>query len=676
MKTGLRIKPIKGSVANIYNNKKRVPADIPLGTAAWFKFRDGVTPTCKIGDLFLGMLPSGGAVGFKDDRHVMITAVTRSGKGASFNIPNLTFWNGSVFCIDPKGENAMVTARRRGKGSRFCKGKKQKVRLLDPFDIVLTHLDTFRDIKVQFNPLDILRLHPREAIDLAAQIAESLVLKENSNEPFWEESARALIKALILHVVSWKGYKDHERNLVTVWRLLRSGDEPASINELLRMNGIEQSGGYDALFDAMRQNKAYGGVVSNAGHRFGNMVADAPRSFQGMVQVACTSTDFIDSEQMRHCLARSDFALSDLKTDPKGMSLYLCLPQRYMESHSRWLRMIVTLMIFEMERTAHQPKCGHPVLTILDEFPSLGRMKVIENAVAQIAGYGVKLVMVNQSLGQLAELYKENWETLVANCGVKLFHNNEDHRTREYVAKLIGEHEVVRTTNTQSTTQGTSRSSTESRTYGSNQSTGTTYTSGFSSGGQGGGMNSSTAYNRTRGYSESMSASRMSGQNHSTTKGTNETIHKRYLVNPDEVGRFFGDPEKPRAIVLIAGLQPLCLNRIQYFDCDAFAGWFDYHRDHPLPRTLPQVAQDKEAVERQRQEEAKRKAQQAEAKRAQEYRESVAKWERKQESDRRNAEMRREHAEWQRKQEIKKWVTIAAVVVGWIGALWVYSKWF
>ena len=64
---------------------------------------------------------------------------------------------------------------------------------------------------------------------------------------------------------------------------------------------------------------------------------------------------------------------------------------------------------------------------------------------AQIAGFGVKMVFVAQTLAQLKDVYKDNWETMVANAGVKIFFCNEDQFTREYVSKLAGDIETVRT---------------------------------------------------------------------------------------------------------------------------------------------------------------------------------------------------------------------------------------
>ena len=62
-------------------------------------------------------------------RHCLSVAPTRSGKGVSLIIPNLLQYRGSSIVIDPKGENAWITApARRAMG--------QKVFILDPWGAV------------------------------------------------------------------------------------------------------------------------------------------------------------------------------------------------------------------------------------------------------------------------------------------------------------------------------------------------------------------------------------------------------------------------------------------------------------------------------------------------------------------------------------------------------------
>ncbi len=194
---------------------------------------------------------------------------------------------------------------------------------------------------------------------------------------------------------------------------------------------------------------------------------NSPKQYESVLQVANRNTEFIDSPAMQRCLEASDFQLSELKTRPEGLSLYLCLPQRYMSTHYRWLRMMIALTVTEMEKVRGRPATGHPVLMVLDEFAGLKRMEVIENAVAQIAGYGVKLFFVLQSLEQLKAVYKDNWETFLANSGLKMFFNLEDHFSRDYVSKLIGETEVIREVRSASDSTSESESLSHSTTVAS-----------------------------------------------------------------------------------------------------------------------------------------------------------------------------------------------------------------
>jgi len=73
---------------------------------------------------------------YKGDRHLLTVAPTRSGKGVSSITPNLLLHPGSALVIDPKGENALATAHRRGAGTDAITGLKQKIILLDPWNIV------------------------------------------------------------------------------------------------------------------------------------------------------------------------------------------------------------------------------------------------------------------------------------------------------------------------------------------------------------------------------------------------------------------------------------------------------------------------------------------------------------------------------------------------------------
>jgi type IV secretion system protein VirD4 len=66
---------------------------------------------------------------------LLTCAPTRSGKGVAAIVPNLLTYRGSVLVLDPKGENALITADRRGKGTASIPGLGQEVYVVDPWGI-------------------------------------------------------------------------------------------------------------------------------------------------------------------------------------------------------------------------------------------------------------------------------------------------------------------------------------------------------------------------------------------------------------------------------------------------------------------------------------------------------------------------------------------------------------
>ena len=64
---------------------------------------------------------------YDGEAHLLTLAPTRSGKGVGAVIPNLLTAERSILCIDPKGENARVTARARRRLG--------PVHVLDPFSV-------------------------------------------------------------------------------------------------------------------------------------------------------------------------------------------------------------------------------------------------------------------------------------------------------------------------------------------------------------------------------------------------------------------------------------------------------------------------------------------------------------------------------------------------------------
>ena len=350
-------------------------------------------------------------IGWNDDRHVLTVAGSRAGKGVSLIVPNLIFYEGSALVIDPKGENAAITAGRRGKGTKKGgPGLGQDVYVLDPFGVSGRKSSSF-------NPLAELSLRDQDVIEDAAVFADALIEHPMQADRHWSESAQALIRALILLALAHPN--PAKRNFVTVRRLLtltdkwikeRIVEERMKYPPVLEMPDLTP---YQALLFLLKDQKGkrHGDVCVGVAEQLGAMAENERGS---VLSAARTQTQWLDDPRVKNVLCRSKFRMADLKR--KKTTVYLCLPAMRMGTHARWLRLMIMHALNVMERTRVEPE--KPVLFVLDEFPVLGFMKPIETAAGLMAGFKVKLWTIVQNVGQLKQHYQQSWETFFANAGV------------------------------------------------------------------------------------------------------------------------------------------------------------------------------------------------------------------------------------------------------------------
>jgi type IV secretion system protein VirD4 len=367
----------------------------------------------------------GRPVGFTDDRHVMTIAGSRGGKGRSLIVPNMLMYEGSVMAIDPKGELARITSRARTELG-------QRVIVLDPFGASLQGCKSDEQraaLKARFgcfNPLAELDPLSPTFVEDAAVIANSLIQDGRSNDRFWSDSAKVLLLAIVLFVFT---LPEDDRNLCTVRDLL------ALKGKLLttlatRMEKTPQVALWVLMKD-VQGNEEFKDIIRSAGHTFGDMHENGRSS---VLSTARTETAFLDSPMLRETLHKSDFKLHDLKRG--AVTVYLCLPAGRMMTHANWLRTIIDLGMYAFEKDADP--VAVPLLMVLDEFPVLGYMRTIEAAAGQIAGFGVKLWTIVQDITQLQRLYRDSWETFVANSGVVTAFANTDGSTLSYLSGQLG----------------------------------------------------------------------------------------------------------------------------------------------------------------------------------------------------------------------------------------------
>ena len=404
-----------------------------LGTAAWstdpghwrYEPIAGQGPTAGGRFLLLGENPS--LLGFMHVRaprqHVLSIAQTRSGKGVSLIIPNLLTYLGSVLVVDPKGENAWVTAaRRRALG--------QKVVILDPWGEVNRRYGSIAGVSesvARFNPLSILDPDSDDYADNLAYLADSIIITQGSRDPHWDDSARELVAGLMAFVVESPQY--------------RAEASLGLVRELLSLPGPE-------LRVAIKETQALG-EGSLARRKLVRFDSDSTET-GSIMSTARTQTTFLDSDVLTRNMDESDFSFEELCGG--NVSVYLVLPPDKLHTYARWLRLMVSSAIRAVARGGSQGAL--PALFMLDEFGTIGKLDAVAQAYGLMAGLGMIMWVFVQDLNQLKRDYPDHWETFIGNSQAVTCFGVGDNFTADYISKMLGTQTIEHTQ--VSTTHGTS----------------------------------------------------------------------------------------------------------------------------------------------------------------------------------------------------------------------------
>ena len=142
--------------------------------------------------------------------------------------------------------------------------------------------------------------------------------------------------------------------------------------------------------------------------------------------------------------------MRNLKTG-EPVTIYLVLPPHYLGQYSRLFRLWITMAMASMTRSYAPPTGGRPVLFLLDEMAQLGTMDMMRKAVSLMAGYGMTLWMVWQDLSQLKLLYKDDWQSFLANAKVQQYFGINDPETAKTISEMLGEETIRIVTESEST---------------------------------------------------------------------------------------------------------------------------------------------------------------------------------------------------------------------------------
>lgn len=317
---------------------------------------------------------------YDGDKHLITFASTGSGKSRSAIIPNLLVYDGPTVVFDPKGELYAITARARREMGH-------EVVLIDPFNTVKTQRK-----KYSLNLFDVLSFSDDPFLECQT-LAYNLSGKGFSNDPYWDESARSLLGAIIGYI--WHKHKVEDRNMRSVLKFVYSDDLAYKIAVILD----SEKDLPEAVTDGF---KSY---LQIPGDKTRPCVDSTLYSYMHI----------FNSSGILKSLDSTSFDINDfIKGNP--LDVYIAFPVDKLRSHSRLFLQWVLLLISATLTRKSIPR--NNTLFILDEAAALGENEYIANFITQCRGYGVRIWMFWQDLQQLMRYYKNDYKSIINNCGV------------------------------------------------------------------------------------------------------------------------------------------------------------------------------------------------------------------------------------------------------------------
>lgn len=403
----------------LFGGKKKAEPDpdaTTFGSASWLGIVEALLKGMfkrtgiLVGD-WVGLLGT-----YYDDTHALTIGPSGSGKGTAAILPNLLNAR-FAFCIDPGGENTAIAIKAWDDAG-------YEVSVINPMGILTD--EPWALPQDGFDIFEFLDPDDPQFAALAEMFADLLTPRtggEQGSSQFFKDTGQSWKQANMMHIRT--ALPAEEQHLGTMYR---HANLPADQ--------------WEALLEAMKANPAADGLIAAEASAMERREAQAPEEFSAIMSTVQQDLRWLADPLIRKSLTQRDVDFGALKgvnregRPVKGCIIMVVLPLEYVETHAAISRLALGSAIWAMQR---QPLAREKVLFIIDEAAALQKLKRLPNWLATLRKYRAVLWPIFQNIGQIKALYGADWQSFIANCGLRQFLGAADLETAEYVHKLLGE---------------------------------------------------------------------------------------------------------------------------------------------------------------------------------------------------------------------------------------------
>lgn len=334
--------------------------------------------------------------------HGIVFAGSGGFKTTSVTVPTALKWGGGLVVLDPSNEVApMVSAHRRDAG--------RQVFVLDP-----------RASAIGFNVLDWIGQHGATKEEDIAAVASWVMTdtprEGSARDDFFRASALQLLTALIADVCL-SGHTEKKDQHLRQVRANLSEPEPKLRQRLQTIYDNSESG-------FVKENVA-------------PFIAMTPETFSGVYANAVKETHWLSYANYAALVSGSSFTtaeLADGRTD-----VFINLDLKTLENHAGLARAVIGSLLNAIYN--RNGEVTGRTLFLLDEVARLGYLRILETARDAGRKYGITLLMLYQSIGQMREAYggRDATSKWFESASWISFSAINDPETADYISKRCGD---------------------------------------------------------------------------------------------------------------------------------------------------------------------------------------------------------------------------------------------
>lgn len=334
------------------------------------------------------------------------------GSGKSLNIvrPNLMQMYGSYVITDPSGELMATTGR-------MFEDAGYEIKVFNLCDMPHSNC---------YNPFEYLR-GEEDVLTLISCLIKNTEGKGKSGDPFWEKAETALLQAIIFYLIRYQ--KKDKQNFAMVSKLLRQAktDPQATSSQL------------DKIFDEVRAYNKNDICLK----QYDIFKQASEKTAQSILITAAVRLAPFNVSAVEDLTCKDEMDLSDLG-DKKTIT-YIIVPQGN-NPYAFLVNMMYSQMFDSLYSHAAADCEGlrlkYDVRFILDEFANIGVIPDFQVKLTTMRKYGLSVMIFIQAVGQIKNLYEDDWETLMGACDTLVYLGGNELSSMEDLSKKLGQQTI------------------------------------------------------------------------------------------------------------------------------------------------------------------------------------------------------------------------------------------